>query len=108
MKPNKRKKSKKSDFPNQWKFFKKLKPSKFNRLTYKEVVENLASYWELPPHITLVARAHHLPSGRITEHTFQSVREVRKFMGKISETGEPYHIHCFDDTQTFTAVFNDD
>lgn len=109
MKNSKKKKDKKKyEFPNDWQFFKNLKPKHFNRLTFSEVMEDIASPWVLPPDVTLVARAHHIPSGRITEQSFTSVKDVRKFMKAISMSGEHYHIHCFDHHQTFTAVFNDD
>ena len=108
MSPMKRRKKKTKDFPNDWEFFNKMKSSRFNRLTFDEVMEELACNWQPLPSVALVARSHLLPSGRITEHCFPSEKEVRRFMGKISRSGEPYHIYCFDHHQTFTAVFNDD
>jgi hypothetical protein len=103
-----RKKKKKSDFPNDWAFYKKLKPKHFATYTFGELMEGLVNHWELLPGIQLVARAEHLTTGKIKEYTFPSPREVRSFFKRVKKSGEPYHVHCFDPTQSFTAVFNTD
>lgn len=100
-------KKRKSDFPNSWAYLKKLKPKEFNTFTFDEVMDGLAEHWETLPGIQLVARAVHLTSGQIKERTFNSTAEVNAFFKKIKRSGQPYHIHCFDSTQFFTAVFND-
>lgn len=103
-----RKKKKKSDFPNDWAFYKKLKPKHFETYTFGELMEGLANHWELLPGIQLVARAENLISGQVQERTFHSTSQVNSFFKKLKKSGVPFHVHCFDPHQSFTAVFNDD
>lgn len=105
-KSQKRKKSK--DFPNNWAFYKKLKPKHFDTCEFGELMEGLACHWELVPGIQLVARQEHLSSGEIKEFYFKNVAQVVSFFKKLKKSGEPYHVHCFDPQQAFTAVFGSD
>lgn len=105
-KKKKRKKSK--DFPNDWAFYKKLKPKQFETCTFSELMEGLVNVWQLAPGVVLVARAEHLPSGSVKEYAFASGKQVVRFMDWVSRTGEPYHVYCYDNEQSFTAVFNND
>jgi hypothetical protein len=104
----KKKKKQRKYLPNDWAFFSKLKPDRFKRVSFKDFWEDRVLYWELIPGIQLVARAEHLSSGAVQEHTFTSSREVSAFFRQVERTGEPYHVHCFDSTHCFTAAFNTD
>lgn len=103
-----KKRKKRADFPNDWAFYKKLKPKHFATYTFGELMEGLANHWELLPGIQLVARAEHLTTGLIEEHTFHSASEVNRFFKKVKKSKQPYHVHCFDPHQSFTAAFNTD
>jgi hypothetical protein len=107
-KEGKKKKKKLADFPNSWAIYKKADPSQFQTYTFRELMDGLANYWELLPGVLLVARAEHLPSGSIEEHAFASVKQFKKFLKWVSLSGEPYHVHCYNPEQQFTACFNDD
>lgn len=104
----KKKKQKCKDFPNDWLFYKKLKPKNFMSVPYQDFIEERVNCWELVPGVLLVARAHNLVTGQIYERAFTSVKEVNKFMRMIDRSGEPHHVHCFDSGSTFTALFHTD
>jgi hypothetical protein len=106
--PRKKKKRKKSDFPNEWKFYKNLEPDQFETPTYKDFIEERVHYWELLPGVQLVTRAQHLRTGKIRERIFTTTSEIRKFMSQIQKSGEPYHVFCYDNTHSFTAIFPTD
>lgn len=107
-KPQKRRKKRKcKDFPNDWLYYKKLKPKHFGTCTYQELIDGLVNVWDLPSSVQLIARAQHIKTGCIEEHSFASAKDVRKFFSVIRQSGEPYHVYCFDNHQQFTAIFND-
>ena len=108
MSRKKSKKKKHKDFPNNWAFYKKLKPKQFNACSFKDFWEGRVHYWELVPGITLVARLEHLTSGHVEEYYFHSTSEVNNFFKKVLKSGEPFHAHCFDSVHCFTAAFNTD
>jgi hypothetical protein len=108
MSRKKQHKKHKKVFPNNWAYIQKLKPKHFNTYTFAELMDGLVNHWELLPGIQLVARAEHLTTGKIKEFTFLSPYEVKSFFKRVKKSGEPYHVHCFDPHQSFTAVFNDD
>ena len=104
----KKKRKKCKDFPNEWAFYKKLKPKQFQTCTFSELMEGLVNRWHLAPGVVLVARTEHLPTGSIEEYAFASTKQVKKLMAWVSRTGEPYKVYCYDHEQSFTAIFNDD
>lgn len=90
------------EFPNDWSFYKKIKPKHFRRVSFKDFVEHRLNAWDLIPEAFVVARAHCLDTGSIQERTVFSHKEMNQFLKKLAKSGGEYDVFCVDHVHSFT------
>ena len=85
------------DFPNRWQKFKDLPDESFTGVTY-DIIDDRASYWELPDNICSILRVRDLSKDKVYEHVYKSRTAMTKRIDKyLTKDGGDYEITIAED-----------
>lgn len=95
------KKKTRKEFPNDWKFYKQLKPKHYRQVPFNEFVQQRLNGWQLLPNIGLLVKTHNLDTGLIQEVAFESEKDFKKFLKTLAVTGCEFDLLCNNHEKSF-------
>ena len=70
----------KKEFPNDWQFYKNLKPKRYKKIPFDVFMSERVSYWELPPGIEYLVRFQDQRTFKSHEVAFQSKKQLNSYL----------------------------